>query len=60
MGTPIDAIRHFKFNEERVGDNSNLPVKAKKCKLMYAEVVNASTAVEKQNKIIAGENLPTD
>ena len=47
-------------NEERVGDNSKLPVESRKCKLTYAEIVSASTAVEKQNKLIAAGKSPTD
>ena len=39
-------------NEESVGDNRKLPVESRKCKLTYAEIVSASTAVEKQNKLI--------
>ena len=43
-----------------VGDNSKLPVESRKCKLTYAEIVSASTAVEKQNKLIAEGRLPAD
>ena len=42
-------------NEERVGNNGNLPVESGKQKLTYAEIVNASTAVDYQNKIIAAK-----
>ena len=40
-------------NEERVGDNGILTVESGKQKMTYAEIVNASTAVENQNSIIA-------
>ena len=46
-------------NEERVGDNGILPVESAKRKLTYAEIVNASSAVERQNKIVAAEKLST-
>jgi hypothetical protein len=36
-----------------VGDNGILTVESGKRKKTYAEIVNASTAVEKQNSIIA-------
>ena len=47
-------------NEERVGDNSKLPVESRKCKLTYAEIVSASTAVEKQDELIARGRSPAD
>ena len=43
-----------------VGDNSNLPVESRKCKLTYAEIVSASTAVQMQNKMIAAGRSPAD
>ena len=47
-------------NEERVGDNVKLPVETQKCKLSYAEIVSASTAVENQNRLIADGRSPAD
>ena len=47
-------------NEERVGDNVKLPVETQKCKLSYAEIVSASTAVENQNRLIANGRSPAD
>ena len=47
-------------NEELVGDNSKLPVESRKCKLTYAEIVSASTAVEKQDELIARGRSPAD
>ena len=47
-------------NEERVGDNVKLPVGTRKCKLTYAEIVSASTAVENQNRLIADGRSPAD
>ena len=45
---------------DAVGDNSKLPVESWKCKLTYAEIVSASTAVQKQNRLIAEGKSPTD
>ena len=50
----------FSSNEERVGNNSNLSVETKKCKLTYAEIVSASAAVKKQNCLIAAGKSPVD
>ena len=49
-----------KVHMNNVGDNSNLPVEARKCKLTYAEIVSASTAVQMQNKMIAAGRSPAD
>ena len=38
-----------------VGNNGILPVESGKRKLTYAEIVNASSAVDHQNKIVAAE-----
>ena len=38
---------------QNVGDNGKLTVESSKRKMTYAEIVNASTAVESQNSIIA-------
>ena len=46
--------------QRSVGDNSKLPVESRKYKLTYAEIVSASTAVEKQNKLIADGKSPAD
>ena len=43
-----------------VGNNSNLPVESRKCKLTYTEIVSASTAVQMQNKMIAAGKSPAD
>ena len=45
---------------DSVGDNSKLPVEYWKCKLTYTEIVSASTAVQKQNRLIAAGKSPTD
>ena len=45
---------------EDVGDNGKLPVEARKCKLTYVEIVSASSAVEKQNILIADGRSPVD
>ena len=47
-------------NEERVGNNVNLPVGTPKCKMTYAEIVSASTAVENQHRLIADGRSPAD
>ena len=46
-------------NEERVGNNRNLPVVAKTPKLTYAEAVRVSRAVHSQNELIS-EGLTPD
>ena len=43
-----------------VGDNVKLPVGTRKCKLTYAEIVSATTAVENQNRLIANGRSPAD
>lgn len=45
-------------NEERVENNRNLPVEAKKQKLTYAEAVRASRAVRLQNELISDGQAP--
>ena len=45
-------------NEERVENNRNLPVEAKKQKLTYAEAVRASRAVRLQNELISEGQTP--
>ena len=47
--------KNIKLQTMNVGNNGNLPVESGKQKLTYAEIVNASTAVDYQNKIIAAK-----
>ena len=56
----MDFINDIGSGGLSVGDNSNLPVEARKCKLTYAEIVSASTAVQMQDKMIAAGRSPAD
>ena len=62
MKLRVTLLREFRLRNRGgiVGDNSNLPVEARKCKLTYAEIVSASTAVQMQNKMIAAGRSPAD
>ena len=57
--TMITAVDTVNVQANCVGDNGILPVESAKRKLTYAEIVNASSAVERQNKIVAAEKLST-
>ena len=47
MDTSLDSLLYFKY----------LPVESCKWKLTYAEILNASIAVDHQNKTIAANRL---
>ena len=58
---PLCERKEHAIDAISVGNNINLlPVEAIKSKLSYADVVNALTAVQKQNELIAGRRSPTD